>query len=124
MQRALYLTKLLSTVATKAPTRASALRALRLPKSALAYRPAYKFSTEQENKNTTETTANAEPEVPINKENTQNLEFKAETKKLLDIVARSLYTDKDVFIRELLSNASDALEKQRYLHVTGKGEQI
>jgi TNF receptor-associated protein 1 len=42
------------------------------------------------------------------------LEFKAETKKLLDIVAKSLYTDSEVFVRELLSNASDALEKQRF----------
>lgn len=41
-------------------------------------------------------------------------EFKAETKKLLYIVANSLYKDKDVFIRELLSNASDSLEKRRY----------
>ena len=39
------------------------------------------------------------------------MEFRAETKRLLDIVAKSLYTDKDVFVRELLSNASDALEK-------------
>lgn len=43
-------------------------------------------------------------------ERTQH-EFKAETKKLLNIVAKSLYTDADVFIRELLSNGSDALEK-------------
>lgn len=42
------------------------------------------------------------------------MEFKAETKKLLDIVAKSLYTDAEVFIRELLSNASDSLEKQRF----------
>lgn len=41
-------------------------------------------------------------------------EFKAETKKLLDIVAKSIYTDKEVFVRELLSNCSDALEKQRF----------
>lgn len=41
-------------------------------------------------------------------------EFQAETRKLLDIVAHSLYTDKEVFIRELISNASDALEKLRY----------
>lgn len=38
---------------------------------------------------------------------------------LLDIVARSLYSDKEVFIRELISNASDALEKFRYLMVSG-----
>lgn len=41
-------------------------------------------------------------------------EFQAETKKLLDIVARSLYSEKEVFIRELISNASDALEKLRH----------
>eukprot|EP00931_Biecheleriopsis_adriatica_P004538 TRINITY_DN106190_c0_g1_i1.p1 TRINITY_DN106190_c0_g1~~TRINITY_DN106190_c0_g1_i1.p1 ORF type:complete len:761 (+),score=195.42 TRINITY_DN106190_c0_g1_i1:60-2285(+) len=45
-------------------------------------------------------------------------EFKAETKKLLDIVAKSLYTDKEVFIRELISNASDACEKLRFLQGT------
>ncbi len=42
---------------------------------------------------------------------TEKKEFKAETKKLLDIVARSIYTDKEVFLRELMSNSSDALEK-------------
>ncbi|KAK6637540.1 hypothetical protein RUM44_007962 [Polyplax serrata] len=41
-------------------------------------------------------------------------EFKAETKMLLEIVAKSLYSDKEVFVRELISNASDALEKLRY----------
>ncbi|XP_077173294.1 heat shock protein 75 kDa, mitochondrial isoform X2 [Paroedura picta] len=41
-------------------------------------------------------------------------EFQAETKKLLDIVARSLYSEKEVFIRELISNGSDALEKMRH----------
>ena len=38
----------------------------------------------------------------------------------MDIVAKSLYTDADVFIRELLSNASDALEKQRYMQYSGQ----
>lgn len=42
-------------------------------------------------------------------------EFQAETRMLLDIVARSLYSDKEVFIRELISNASDALEKFRFM---------
>ncbi|XP_048349160.1 heat shock protein 75 kDa, mitochondrial [Sphaerodactylus townsendi] len=41
-------------------------------------------------------------------------EFQAETRKLLDIVARSLYSEKEVFIRELISNGSDALEKIRH----------
>ena len=41
-------------------------------------------------------------------------EFQAETRKLLDIVAKSLYSDKEVFIRELISNASDALNKRKF----------
>ncbi|KAJ2661441.1 hypothetical protein IWW48_002424 [Coemansia sp. RSA 1200] len=45
-------------------------------------------------------------------------EFKAETKKLLHIVAHSLYSQREVFVRELISNASDALEKLRHLQVT------
>lgn len=49
-------------------------------------------------------------------------EFQAETKKLLDIVARSLYSEKEVFIRELISNGSDALEKLRHKLITGGGE--
>ncbi|KAJ1635679.1 heat shock protein HSP90 [Pavlovales sp. CCMP2436] len=44
--------------------------------------------------------------------------FEAETKQLLEIVAKSLYTDKEVFVRELISNASDALEKRRHLALT------
>ncbi|MBN3322750.1 TRAP1 protein, partial [Atractosteus spatula] len=49
-------------------------------------------------------------------------EFQAETKKLLDIVARSLYSEKEVFIRELISNGSDALEKMRHRQVSAGGE--
>jgi len=48
------------------------------------------------------------------------MEFQAETRKLLDIVTNSIYTDKEVFIRELISNASDALEKFRYKQVTNE----
>jgi HSP90 family molecular chaperone len=45
--------------------------------------------------------------------------FQAETRQLLDIVTNSLYTDKEVFVRELVSNASDAMEKLRHLQATG-----
>lgn len=47
-------------------------------------------------------------------------EFQAETRQLLDIVTHSIYTDKEVFIRELISNASDALEKLRHVQATGQ----
>jgi len=50
---------------------------------------------------------------------TDEYEFQAETRMLLDIVAKSLYSEKEVFVRELVSNASDAIEKARYLALQG-----
>ena len=46
-------------------------------------------------------------------------QFRAETCKLLNILTHSLYTNHEIFLRELLSNASDALEKVRFLQTTG-----
>jgi len=45
-------------------------------------------------------------------------EFQAEVKQVLDIVVHSLYTDKEIFLRELVSNASDATEKLRHTQLT------
>merc|ERR1719160_2189031 len=47
-------------------------------------------------------------------ESTEKHEFQAEVSRLMDIIINSLYTDKQVFIRELISNAADALEKARF----------
>lgn len=46
--------------------------------------------------------------------------FQAEIQQLLDIVVHSLYTDKEIFVRELISNAADACEKLRFAQASGK----
>ena len=48
-------------------------------------------------------------------------QFKAESKKLMDMMINSIYTHKDIFLRELISNASDALDK-RYYNAMNDGE--
>lgn len=48
-------------------------------------------------------------------------QFKAESKKLMDMMINSIYTHKDIFLRELISNASDALDK-RYYNAMANGE--
>ena len=44
----------------------------------------------------------------------QTHNFEADTGKILDIVINSLYSQKEIFLRELISNASDALNKRKY----------
>lgn len=49
--------------------------------------------------------------------NGEKFEFQAEVSRILDIVVNSLYQNKDVFLRELISNASDAIDKMRFLSI-------
>lgn len=61
-----------------------------------------------------------DPTQPTAGEEAQSFHFKAETKQLLNILIHSLYKDREVFLRELLSNASDALTRMRFEMVTNQ----
>jgi len=50
----------------------------------------------------------------------EKLSFQAEVAKLLDIVVNSLYSNKEIFLRELISNASDSCDRLRYMSITNK----
>ena len=47
----------------------------------------------------------------------ETFEFTAETDRVMEIIINSLYSDKDVFLRELVSNAADACDKKRFLSI-------
>ena len=51
-------------------------------------------------------------------------QFKTESKRVLDIMINSIYTNKEIFLRELISNASDAIDKLHYLSLTDKNIKV
>lgn len=83
-----------------------------IPSVAFSTTPNDNDSSTKDDEDDTDTTTNTSPEA-------ETMTFQAETRQLLDIVTHSLYTDKEIFLRELVSNASDALEKLRHVQSTG-----
>jgi len=61
----------------------------------------------------------AEPETS---ENAETFEFTSDVGRVMDLIINSLYSDKDIFLRELVSNAADACDKKRFLSLTSDGD--
>ncbi|KAG0256974.1 TNF receptor-associated protein 1, mitochondrial [Actinomortierella ambigua] len=92
---------------------ATALRATAIP---VGHKSSHYFSRAVRAYSTEASTTEDDKEKVVGESKKKS--FQAETRKLLDIVTHSLYSEKEVFVRELVSNASDALEKLRHAQLT------
>ena len=63
-------------------------------------------------------------DVPVAEKKAETFEFQAEVGRVMDIIINSLYSDKDIFLRELVSNAADACDKKRFLTVTADSDTV
>jgi len=55
--------------------------------------------------------------------NAETYEFTSDVGRVMDLIINSLYSDRDIFLRELISNAADACDKKRFLSITEEGEE-
>ena len=74
--------------------------------------------TVNDSSNTHDVSQASEASVQGNEQEVQRLEFQAHTQQVLHLMVHSLYTNKEVFLRELITNASDAIDKVRFLALT------
>lgn len=63
-------------------------------------------------------TTEADTDTAVQVDEGERFEFQAEVGRVMDIIINSLYSNRDVFLRELISNAADACDKKRFLAVT------
>mmetsp|Transcript_1489 Transcript_1489/g.1432 ORF Transcript_1489/g.1432 Transcript_1489/m.1432 type:complete len:783 (-) Transcript_1489:87-2435(-) len=63
-------------------------------------------------------------EAAVEKKEEETFDFQADVGRVMDIIINSLYSDRDIFLRELVSNAADACDKKRFLSITSEDSKV